>query len=118
MRWDLQWGDKLDFLQNQVAPHLAAQGGRSKVLDSRPSIQPHLIPVWDAYTSLDRDRLVGMGGPGPIPFSSIDLFARRYGIEDIAEFDRFRRLIMAMDAEYLKFVAERIEQETKKGKPQ
>lgn len=43
------------------------------------------------------------GGAGPIPFTAIDAYARRYGIGegDIDEFDRFRSLIKAMDSAYL-----------------
>lgn len=39
-----------------------------------------------------------MGGAGPIPFEAIDRYAARYGIDD---FERFHRLIQAMDAVYL-----------------
>ncbi len=93
-------------MEQVVKPELAAEGKTVKALDSRPELQTYLITIWDAYTSLDRDRQITMSGPGPIPFSSIDRYARRYGIDEIGEFDRFRRMIMAMDAEYLKFVAE------------
>lgn len=45
----------------------------------------------------------------PIPFSAIDGFARRYGVTDVDEFDRLRRLIGAMDRAFLEDV--RAEQE-------
>jgi hypothetical protein len=93
---------------------MAAQGQRVKAIDNRPEVEPHLIPVWDAYVSLERDRSFSMGGPGPIPFSAIDRYAERYGISNIAEFDRLRRLIMAMDSEYLKFVDEKAKKEREK----
>lgn len=44
-----------------------------------------------------------MGGAGPIPFSSLDRYADRYGIDDGEEFDRFRASIRRMDAAYLKW---------------
>lgn len=112
--WSLQWGDKVEFLETVVAPRLAAQGERVKALDNRPDVEPHLIPIWDAYASLERDRHLTMGGPGPIPFTAIDRYASRYGIDDLDEFDRLRRLIMAMDAEYLKYVAELAKKEREK----
>jgi hypothetical protein len=34
--------------------------------------------------------------PGPIPFSSIDAYARRFGVED-EDFDHFTRMIRGMD---------------------
>lgn len=40
-----------------------------------------------------------MGGPGPIPFTSIDRYAERYEVPD---FDEFRLIIRAMDGVYLK----------------
>jgi hypothetical protein len=38
---------------------------------------------------------------GPAPFSSIDRYARRYGIEGLEAFQRFQTIIRALDAEYL-----------------
>lgn len=109
------WGGRLEWLETVLAPQLAAKGLPCKPLDARPKIPPHLIPVWDAYASLERDRPLTMGGPGPIPFSSIDAYARRYGIDDLVEFDRFRRLIMAMDSQYLSHVADELAKDAKKG---
>jgi hypothetical protein len=37
---------------------------------------------------------------GPIPFSAIDRYAARYGIDDADEFERFLNVIMAMDGEF------------------
>ena len=54
-----------------------------------------------------------MSGPGPIPFTSIDCFARRYGIDDLEEFEFFRRVVMAMDAAQMKYIAEKIKKESK-----
>ena len=60
------------------------------------SVQEHLQFVWRAYGALRTDRQIGMD-VGPIMFSSIDRYARRYAIHDIEEFERFMTLIRALD---------------------
>lgn len=66
---------------------------------------------------MSSDRPFGaLGGAGAIPFSSIDRYAARYGIEDLDEFDRFRRMIRAQDRAYLKAEAERLKTKDKTGK--
>lgn len=50
---------------------------------------------------------------GPIPWSSVDRYARRTGIQDIEAFDRFAGLIRAMDSEWSKIMAKRAKEETK-----
>jgi hypothetical protein len=50
--------------------------------------------------ALTSDRSLGYS-EGPIPFSSIDRFAQRYGMHDIEQFDEFRVMITALDREYL-----------------
>lgn len=57
-----------------------------------------------------------MGGAGSIPFSSIDRYAVRYGIEDLDEFDRFRRMIRAQDRAYLRDMSERMSKSSKPEK--
>lgn len=59
-------------------------------------VQEHLNSVWRAYHALRTDRQVGMD-MGPIMFSSIDRYARRYSIDDLDEFERFMALIRALD---------------------
>lgn len=68
---------------------------------SRVDPFPHLMFEWEAFGALSTDRPVGLDR-GAIPWSSIDRFARRYAIDDDA-FDRFARLIRAMDAAYLAY---------------
>lgn len=46
-------------------------------------------------------------GVGPIPFTSIDRYAARYGIVAVDDFDAFRELIRAMDDAYLEWSAKR-----------
>lgn len=57
----------------------------------------------EAFWALNSSRSMGMG-PGGIPFLAIDRYAARYGIED---FERFHRLILAMDSVYLEYVNQR-----------
>ena len=54
------------------------------------------------------DRHTGTDLPGPVPFMAIDAYARRYGIDDKDEFDRFRFLVAAMDGQLLKWMAAQI----------
>lgn len=60
------------------------------------------MDVWDAYQALRGDRSEN----GRIPFTSIDCYARRYGIDDGDAFQRMHRLIVAMDTEFEKWLAE------------
>jgi hypothetical protein len=59
-------------------------------------------------------------GEGPIPFTSIDRFARRYGMDDLDAFDEFRSFIHAIDREYLEIRAAQADRESdarRKDKP-
>lgn len=73
---------------------------------SQPDLSPHLVQVWEAFHNLTTERQLGaLGGCGPIPWSSIERYARRYGIEELDEFEWFARLIRAVDTAYLVHVA-------------
>lgn len=52
----------------------------------------------DAFADLDQDRPAGPGGVGAIPFTSIDTYARRIGLDAPDDFRLFMRLIRSMDA--------------------
>lgn len=58
----------------------------------------HLSFAWSAWWELHTDRPIGMG-VGPIPFSAIDRYADRYGVESDA-FEALRQLIRAMEGAY------------------
>ncbi|ETR75912.1 hypothetical protein X566_20145 [Afipia sp. P52-10] len=76
------------------------EGADLKALAERVEVEPHLKWVWDAFRALNRDRQIGIDGVGPIFWSSIDAYARRYRVTG----DRFERLvglIRAMDDEWL-----------------
>lgn len=62
------------------------------------------------------DRQVGFG-EGPIPFSSIDRYASRYGIDDIDDFDAFLSMIRDLDREYLKIRDEQRDQRDETDPP-
>ena len=59
----------------------------------------HLLLEWEAFAQLSTDRPVGLTR-GAIPWSSIDRYAARHGI-DGDDFNRFCALIRAMDGAYL-----------------
>lgn len=63
-------------------------------------LHEHLRFVWEAWWVLSADRHVGMAGLGPIPFSAIDRYATRFGINDIDNFSAFIAAIAAMDDAY------------------
>lgn len=66
---------------------------------------------WRAWQMLRYDRQYGaMGGEHPISFATVDLYARRYGIEGLA-FETLHTLLREMDFEYLAFVAEKMRAE-------
>lgn len=44
-------------------------------------------------------------GIGPIPFTSIDRYAARYGFDAPDDFDFLRRALRAMDAKFLELAA-------------
>lgn len=55
-----------------------------------------------------------MGGAGPIPWTAIDRWATRHGIEG-DDFDRLARMVAALDAEWLSNYADRAEAERKRA---
>ena len=65
----------------------------------------HLLLEWEAFGQLSTDRPVGLIR-GAIPWSSIDRYAARYRIEGEG-FERFCRLIRAMDAAYVSHVKDK-----------
>lgn len=67
-------------------------------VQTKTELFEHLRFEWSAFWSLHSDRQIGMA-LGPISWASIDRFALRYGlVQD--DFDRFCRVIQAMDEAY------------------
>ena len=103
MLWDLEWAEQEPKLR------AAAESDptfRPRPLLEKPLIGAHLIFVWDAFWALHGDRALGMGGIGAIPFTAIDAYGHRYGVVSTDSFDRFQRMIKALDNEFLKWNAQ------------
>lgn len=82
-------------------------------LENQPELPDHLTFAWEAFWALHSDRPAVMGGALPIPFSSLDRYARRYGIAGVDAFDRFSRLVQHMDGAYLKWSAEKSKRDSR-----
>lgn len=67
------------------------------MLDRRPSLWPHLLPVWHGYLSLREGR---QGGMGPQALSTSDVLAwlDLHGYGPSADRARWLRLFRAMEA--------------------
>lgn len=75
---------------------------------NKPEINAGLSWYLGAFWDLTSDRHIGaMGGTGSIPFTSLDRYASRYEIDGVDAFDRFRVILKALDAEYLKWLGEK-----------
>lgn len=61
-----------------------------------PDILEECAFAHGAFHELSSDRQSGFG-IGPIPWSSINAYAQRYGISDTDEFDVFAAMIRVMD---------------------
>lgn len=73
----------------------------------KPEVSPGLDRYLTAFWDLTSERQLGaMGGCGSIPWTAIDRYAARQGLDDLDDFERFRSIIRAMDGAYLAHVAE------------
>jgi hypothetical protein len=73
-------------------------------------------PYRDAFEELRDDRFYGaMGGMSRIYSTSIDAYARRFGIDGTA-FEHFSTFVRAIDDEYVAVQLERAEREAEKTK--
>lgn len=71
---------------------------------------------WLAFNELQGDRQIGFGGRGPIPFSAIDAWAKRQGIEG-DDFQWLTAAVVALSEVQLRHEAdERKKHESTKGK--
>ena len=87
-----------------------------EALDEAPPVEPSLAWVWKAYMDLASTRVVTMGGPQPIAFDTIDAYARRFGPHATDEFERFFRLINALDITHRDLIFEEREAEHQRRK--
>ena len=83
-------------------------------LDEAPPVEPSLAWVWKAYMDLASTRAVTMAGPQPIAFETIDAYARRFGPHTTDEFERFFRLINALDITHRDMIFEEREAERRR----
>lgn len=60
----------------------------------------------------------GMGGayPSSIPFDSVVNYARVYGPDDAEDFDRFWRILSAVDRVYVDLTVKKINEKSKANK--
>jgi len=65
-------------------------------LEKRPALMIGLDFYLRAYHELSYDRPIGMT-LGPIPWSSVDRYAAKYGIVDLDDFSVFESHIRAME---------------------
>ena len=72
----------------------------------QPQVTTEEGKLLDAWMSLSGDRQISLG-VGPIPFTSIDRYAARFGIDDQLAFRFFHRAIKALDAVYIGYVAKK-----------
>ncbi|MBS7532129.1 hypothetical protein KHC28_00420 [Ancylobacter sonchi] len=77
---------------------------RPPALENRKDPALHLAFVWSAFFALQHDRPLGFGVVGRIPFTAIDLYARRYDLAGSDAFERFHLLICSMDAVFVAWV--------------
>lgn len=68
--------------------------------------------VLDAFWKLSTCRSLGMGAPGPIPWTAAKDFAHENGFDsDETEFESFILLIYEMDDEFLEYQSEKSERD-------
>ncbi|MGB0890472.1 MAG: phage tail assembly chaperone [Solirubrobacterales bacterium] len=77
--------------------HERQTGRTPPALDAMPVLADHLLPVWRDYSRLARSRPYSMAGPLPIPFETLDRYARRYGPHDLGGFDWWFSMISVLD---------------------
>lgn len=74
-------------------------------LQKEPEFPEALRWAWEAFWELSSDRSIGMA-LGPIPWSSIDRYAARFGIADGDEFEQFLHFVRALDGAYRNYKSE------------
>ena len=86
------------------------------ILEAPVPEDSYQVRVFQAFEQLSTCRQVVLGAVGPIPWSAIDQYAQRMGIEDdeIA-YDDFVWIIQQLDELFLKRKGEEIEAERKKA---
>ncbi|WP_043749054.1 phage tail assembly chaperone [Methylobacterium nodulans] len=57
--------------------------------------------AWDCFWDLTGERPLGFGAVGQIPWSTIAAWADRHGIHCNDQFERLKRLVVALDRRWL-----------------
>lgn len=68
-----------------------------------PEVAPAAARAWSAFQALTNDRAFENGVVRGIPFTAIDIYARRFGVDGMA-FETMHRLVTALDAVYLSHI--------------
>lgn len=87
----MYWGRRIQ--EDSKVAAFAKRTGKLKA----PDLAPRLAFVWSAFWELNSCRQAGMQ-LGPIPWTAIDRWAESEGLADR---ERFRRLIRALDIEFV-----------------
>lgn len=87
--------------QDQIAAAAEEMGQPiPETVSDRPEIRPDLEIYWEAYMDLNGTRASGFG-LGPIPWTALDRFAARHGLDDPEEFQNLKEIVWLVDKEYL-----------------
>lgn len=65
-----------------------------------PAVLPDYCYSYSVFCELSTDREIGMA-LGPIRFTAIDTYARRYGIDDLDDFDQLVEDVRLLDRLFL-----------------
>jgi len=81
-------------------------GNVPPALKTKPELHNDLVWVDRAFRIIDRARVTGMG-PSRLSLKYIKDYLEMYPINDKYEKDRFIRLVLAMDDEYMTWAIEK-----------
>jgi hypothetical protein len=85
-----------------MAEEAAAEGKPPPAaLLARPELSDLSAVAWDCFQDLKWERDSGFGSVGHIPWSAIDRWADRHGIDSADQFTRLKCLVTALDEKWL-----------------
>ena len=100
----MQWGSSEKFLREQRRE----RGIISVALLNKPELPGHLVPVYNAFTILNRTRGSNMAGEQPIKVSEVVAYLSVIGETCPERRARLMRLVVAMDGTYLAHQSKKI----------
>jgi hypothetical protein len=101
--WSLQWGSKIDFLQ-QVAKDT---GELPPALANRPSLTVWQYYFWEAYHIVSNSRSFHSAGVAGIPLSQILAYFEIYDIKDLELRNLYLYHIQRLDSAYLEYTSKK-----------